>query len=232
MRRDGDVTYRCFQRLSRAGNEVACLSQYFSTRRSSRQLNHLHNVIVLSCRLSSSINWSGERPIRLDDGRYFVVVGALCQGRYALFDTESLELVPFNENPQGTSNVTRPSATIHRSNRGHEPCCLSRHCGVSCPKFSTPRIPEFRLAPTRPALMPTELSLPMQRDALTRATLTLPVVWTGNSVGDRSALCAIGGGHATIVSASGVHSERIGSKRPECRKLGQKMSECRDGQQV
>ena len=93
MRRDGDVTYRCFQRLSRAGNEVACLSQYFSTRRSSRQLNHLHNVIVLSCRLSSSINWSGERPIRLDDGRYFVVVGALCQGRYALFDTESLQVL-------------------------------------------------------------------------------------------------------------------------------------------
>ncbi len=43
-------------------------------------------------------------------------------------------------------------------------------------------------------------------------------------------LRAVGGGHATIVSASGVHSEPIGSKLPECRELGQKTSECRDRQ--
>jgi predicted phosphodiesterase len=41
--------------------------------------------------------WRGDVPIRLDDGRYFVVLGALCEGRYAIFDTDTSELVPFNE---------------------------------------------------------------------------------------------------------------------------------------
>jgi hypothetical protein len=41
--------------------------------------------------------WKGETPVRLDHGRYFVVVGALCEGRYAVFDSETSELVPFNE---------------------------------------------------------------------------------------------------------------------------------------
>jgi predicted phosphodiesterase len=41
--------------------------------------------------------WQGEAPIRLDTGRWFVVVGALCDGRFAIFDTETSELVPFNE---------------------------------------------------------------------------------------------------------------------------------------
>ena len=43
-------------------------------------------------------DWHGERPIRLlDDQRYFVVVGALCEGRYAVFDTDTSVLMPFNE---------------------------------------------------------------------------------------------------------------------------------------
>jgi len=42
--------------------------------------------------------WNGEHPIRLlRDQRYFVVVGALCQGCYAVFDSDSSELVPFIE---------------------------------------------------------------------------------------------------------------------------------------
>ena len=42
--------------------------------------------------------WQGERPIRLvPDQRYFVVVGALCEGSYAVFDTDSSVLLPFNE---------------------------------------------------------------------------------------------------------------------------------------
>lgn len=41
--------------------------------------------------------WSGEDPITLSDERFFVVIGAICEGRYALFDTESSQLVPFNE---------------------------------------------------------------------------------------------------------------------------------------
>jgi len=38
--------------------------------------------------------WKGECPVRLNNGRYFVVVGALQEGRYAIFDTETSELVP------------------------------------------------------------------------------------------------------------------------------------------
>jgi hypothetical protein len=40
--------------------------------------------------------WHGETPIRLDAGRYFVVVGALCEGCFAIFDTGIAELRPFN----------------------------------------------------------------------------------------------------------------------------------------
>jgi predicted phosphodiesterase len=41
--------------------------------------------------------WKGEKPVRLEDGRHFVVVGALCEGQYAVFDTDTSEFVPFNE---------------------------------------------------------------------------------------------------------------------------------------
>lgn len=40
------------------------------------------------------IDWQGGRPIRLDGGRYFVVVGALCYGHFAIFDTDTSALVP------------------------------------------------------------------------------------------------------------------------------------------
>ncbi|MGE0606879.1 MAG: hypothetical protein AB7O62_07280 [Pirellulales bacterium] len=40
--------------------------------------------------------WQGELPIYLDQGRYFVVVGAMCLGRFAIFDTDTSELRPFN----------------------------------------------------------------------------------------------------------------------------------------
>lgn len=40
--------------------------------------------------------WRGERNINLTDGRYFVVVGALCKGDFATFDTETSELKPFH----------------------------------------------------------------------------------------------------------------------------------------
>ena len=43
-------------------------------------------------------DWPGEQPVELlENDRYFVVVGALCEGRYAIFDTEASLLVPFNE---------------------------------------------------------------------------------------------------------------------------------------
>lgn len=42
--------------------------------------------------------WNGERPIRLlVDARYFVVIGAICEGRYAVFDSDTSVLMPFNE---------------------------------------------------------------------------------------------------------------------------------------
>lgn len=45
---------------------------------------------------------SGGFPI---EGRFFVVIGANHKDRYAIFDTESSELVPFNEKPIHASNL-------------------------------------------------------------------------------------------------------------------------------
>ena len=43
-------------------------------------------------------NWQGDVPIQLlEPERYFMVIGALCEGRYAIFDAESSMLTPFNE---------------------------------------------------------------------------------------------------------------------------------------
>jgi hypothetical protein len=41
-------------------------------------------------------DWRGETAVRLSVGRYFVVVGALCEGRFATYDTATAELRPFN----------------------------------------------------------------------------------------------------------------------------------------
>ena len=53
---------------------------------------HYHRWLLASPQ--GIIEWKGDRPICLDDSRYFVVVGALCYGQFAIFDTETLELVP------------------------------------------------------------------------------------------------------------------------------------------
>ena len=43
-------------------------------------------------------DWSGEAPIQfLESDRYFVVIGAICEGRYAILDTNTLMLTPFND---------------------------------------------------------------------------------------------------------------------------------------
>lgn len=39
-------------------------------------------------------DWNGETPVTLRGERYFVVIGALCEGRYAIFDTDASELIP------------------------------------------------------------------------------------------------------------------------------------------
>ena len=42
-------------------------------------------------------DWRGEAPIQfLENDRYFVVIGAICEGRYAILDTDSSMLIPFN----------------------------------------------------------------------------------------------------------------------------------------
>lgn len=41
-------------------------------------------------------DWSGYAPVSLKRDRSFVVVGALCEGRFATFDTETCVLTPFN----------------------------------------------------------------------------------------------------------------------------------------
>jgi predicted phosphodiesterase len=38
--------------------------------------------------------WNGTAKTTLRDGRYFVVVGALCDGHFGVFDTDTAELVP------------------------------------------------------------------------------------------------------------------------------------------
>ncbi len=42
------------------------------------------------------LGWMGHEPIVLNPGRYFTIVGALCLGKFAIFDLESCRLVPFN----------------------------------------------------------------------------------------------------------------------------------------
>lgn len=44
-------------------------------------------------------DWNGDDRVELSTRRYYVVVGALCEGRYAVFDTDTSELLPFNEEP-------------------------------------------------------------------------------------------------------------------------------------
>jgi hypothetical protein len=40
------------------------------------------------------IGWDGTTRLVLDKGRHFIVVGALCEGNFATFDTVTAELVP------------------------------------------------------------------------------------------------------------------------------------------
>ncbi len=41
-------------------------------------------------------DWQGDVPVSLSEGRYFTVIGALCEGRSAVLDTETSLLTPFN----------------------------------------------------------------------------------------------------------------------------------------
>lgn len=59
---------------------------------------HFHNWLLATP--DGIADWNGDTSIHLSLGeRYFVVIGALCEGRYAVYDTEVSVLLPFNERP-------------------------------------------------------------------------------------------------------------------------------------
>lgn len=53
---------------------------------------HFHNWLLATP--DGICDWKGESPIRLDQGRYYVVVGALCEGHFAILETDSSKLIP------------------------------------------------------------------------------------------------------------------------------------------
>jgi len=55
---------------------------------------HFHKWLLASP--EEIIDWHGDRPVKLDQGRYFTVIGALCDGYHATFDTKTSELVPLS----------------------------------------------------------------------------------------------------------------------------------------
>jgi predicted phosphodiesterase len=55
---------------------------------------HFHEWLIATP--ERLLGWLGYEPIVLDPGRFFTTIGALCLGRFATFDTDSCELVPYN----------------------------------------------------------------------------------------------------------------------------------------
>ena len=56
---------------------------------------HFHRWLLAT--KDKVVNWTGNHSVCLNKGRYYVVIGALCNGQYAIFDTETSKLEPFNE---------------------------------------------------------------------------------------------------------------------------------------
>ncbi|MFN9374394.1 MAG: metallophosphoesterase family protein [Planctomycetaceae bacterium] len=56
---------------------------------------HFHKWLIV--RPDGIVEWDAIQPIRLERGRYFVVVGAVCEGDSAIYDTETCELTPFRD---------------------------------------------------------------------------------------------------------------------------------------
>lgn len=56
-------------------------------------VGHYHSWLLATP--DEILDWQGEQPIVLrPPQRFYVVIGALCQGRFAIFDTGTAELVP------------------------------------------------------------------------------------------------------------------------------------------
>lgn len=58
---------------------------------------HFHKWLIVQP--DGIVAWDAIHPIHLEQGRYFVVVGAVCQGDSAIYDTETCELTPFRDPP-------------------------------------------------------------------------------------------------------------------------------------
>lgn len=57
---------------------------------------HYHQWLLVSP--DGPTEWLGNKPVRLSPPqRYFAVIGAVCEGQFATYDTVTHELVPFNE---------------------------------------------------------------------------------------------------------------------------------------
>jgi predicted phosphodiesterase len=65
---------------------------------------HFHKWLVATP--DEILPWNGERPITLAPGRFFCVIGALCDGHFATFDTVTSELRPLNVVRQPAPQVT------------------------------------------------------------------------------------------------------------------------------
>ncbi len=58
---------------------------------------HFHKWLIATP--DEILNWHGERSIKLAPGRFFCVIGALCDGQFATFDTATNELTPLRVAP-------------------------------------------------------------------------------------------------------------------------------------
>jgi predicted phosphodiesterase len=56
-------------------------------------MGHLHRWLAVTP--DAVLPWNGEGPLRLSPGRYLVVVHALVQGHFAVYDTETQILTPY-----------------------------------------------------------------------------------------------------------------------------------------
>lgn len=53
-----------------------------------------HYHLWLAATPTQILPWQGERPLRLDDGRFFIVVNAVREGHFATYDTATSEFTP------------------------------------------------------------------------------------------------------------------------------------------
>ena len=56
---------------------------------------HYHKWLIVQP--EGILEWDAIRPIHMQPGRFFVVVGPVCQGHSAIYDTETCELAPFRD---------------------------------------------------------------------------------------------------------------------------------------